>query len=114
MTKDEAQRRYWSFYEAINFYLRHRPGRIPMLLDPKPVYRRLIFPWYDSEIVCFATLLFAGFVVFFGFFGIHAAYETQAYRQYIWIPGLLIAMGLVVFVSIVIRLINRYVQRIDR
>jgi hypothetical protein len=94
--------------------LRHRPERISMLLDPKPVYRRLIFPWYDSEIACFATLLFAGFVVFFGFFGIHAAYETPAYRHYIWIPGLLIAMGLVVFVSVAIRLINRFIQRIDR
>ena len=45
----------------------HRPERKSMLLDPKPVYRRVILPWYDSEIVCFATLLFAGFVLFFGF-----------------------------------------------
>jgi hypothetical protein len=85
-----------------------------MLLDPKPVYRRVILPWYDSEIVCFATLLFAGFVLVFGYFGIQAAYETPDYRQYIWIPGLLFAMTLVVFVSIAIRLINRYVQKIDK
>jgi len=85
-----------------------------MLLDPKPVYRRVILPWYDSEIVCFATLLFAGFVLFFCVFGIHVAYETPDYRQYLWIPGFLFAMGLALFVSIAIRLINRYVQRIDR
>ncbi len=85
-----------------------------MLLDPKPVYRRVILPWYDSDIVCFATLLFAGFVLFFGSCGIHAAYETPAYRQYVWIPGLLFAMGLMVFLSIAVRLINRYLQRADR
>ena len=87
---------------------------LPKYLLDKPVYRRLILPWYDSEIVCFATLLFAGFVLFIGYLGIHAAYETPAYRQYVWIPGLLITMGLVLFVSVTIRLINRYVQRIDR
>jgi hypothetical protein len=85
-----------------------------MLLDPKPVYRRVIVPWYDSEIVCFFTLLFAGFVLLFGVFGIHVAYETPAYRQYLWIPGLLFAMAAAVFVSVTIRLINRYVQRMDR
>jgi hypothetical protein len=85
-----------------------------MLLDPKPVYRRVILPWYDSEIVCFATLLFAGFVLFFGVCGIHAAYETPAYREYVWVPGLLFSMALVVLVSISVRLINRYVQRVDR
>ena len=85
-----------------------------MLLDPKPVYRKLILPWYDSEIVCFATLLFAGFVLLFSVFGIHVAYETPDCRNYLWIPGLLFAMGLVVFISIAIRLINRYVQRIDK
>jgi hypothetical protein len=88
--------------------------KITMLLDPKPVYRKVILPWYDSDIVCFATLLFAGFVLFFGFCGIQAAYETVAYRDYVWIPGLMIAMDLVVYVSIAFRLINRNVQRIDR
>ncbi len=91
-----------------------RSERMPMLLDPKPVYRRVILPWYDSEIVCFATLLFTGFVLLFSVCGIHVAYETAAYRQYLWIPGVLFSMGLGVFVSIVIRLINRYVRRIDR
>jgi hypothetical protein len=91
-----------------------RTERIPMLLDPKPVYRRVILPWYDSEIVCIATLLFAGFVLLFAVFGIHVAYETPDYRQYLWIPGLLFTMGLAVFVSVAVRLINRYVQWIDR
>jgi hypothetical protein len=85
-----------------------------MLLDPRPVYRRVIFPWYDSDVLCFATLLFAGFVLFFGFCGIYAAYDTAAYQGYVWIPGLLIALGLAVYISIVIRLINRNVQRFDR
>ena len=85
-----------------------------MLLDPKPVYRRVIVPWYDSEIACFATLLFAGLVIFFGYFGIQVAYDIPDYRQYLWIPGLLLAMGLVVFTSVAIRLINRHIQRIDR
>ncbi len=87
---------------------------LPKYLLDKPVYRRLILPWYDSAIVCFATLLFAGFILFVGYLGIHTAYETTDYRQYVWIPGLLIAMDVVLFVSVAIRLINRYVQRIDR
>lgn len=85
-----------------------------MLLDPKPVYRRVIIPWYDSEIVCFAALLFAGFVVAFSVCGIHVAYETPDYRAYLWIPGMLFAMGMFVFISITVRLIRRYVQRADR
>jgi hypothetical protein len=85
-----------------------------MLLDPKPVYRKVIIPWYDSDFVCIATLLLTGFVLLFGVCGIHVAYETPSSRQYIWIPGLVFAMGLLVFISVSIRLITRYVQRLDR
>lgn len=85
-----------------------------MLLDPKPVYRKVIIPWYDSEFVCVATLFFTGFVLFFGVCGIHVAYETPGCRQYIWIPGMLFATSLIVFISVSIRLITRFVQRLDR
>lgn len=85
-----------------------------MLLDTKPVYRKVIIPWYDSDIVCIATLIFAGFVLFVGVIGIHVAYETPNNLPYLWIPGLVFAMGLMVFLSVSIRLIYRYVQRWDR
>ena len=85
-----------------------------MLLDAKPVYRKVIIPWYDSDIVCIATLIFAGFVLFVGVCGIHVAYETPGNRPYLWIPGLVFAMGLAIFLSIGIRLIYRYAQRWDR
>jgi hypothetical protein len=85
-----------------------------MLIDPKPIYRRVIVPWYDSEVASFATLLFAADVLFFGYLGIQAAYETPAYRQFLWIPGLLIVLGLTVILSIAVRWFLRHVQRSDR
>jgi len=85
-----------------------------MQLDLKPVHRKVIVPWYDSDVVCIATLMLAGFVLLIGVCGIHVAYETAESRQYLWIPGLVFALGLAVFLSVSVRLIYRYVQRWDR
>jgi len=85
-----------------------------MLLDPNPVYRRVIVVWYDSEGACLATLIFLLVVFIFSYCGIQTALEYPEYREYIWIPGLLTGLSMGVMVSITIRMINRYLKQIGR
>ena len=77
-------------------------------LDPNPFFRKVIVPWYDSEVLCIAVIVFNVVVVLFGLAGIVVASETPAYRDDIWVPAFLVVLGSIVIVSISIRLIKRH------
>ncbi len=76
-----------------------------------PVFRKIIIPWYDSDIVCLMMIaaMFAVFV--FGIFGIMAAAEQPDYNSFIWIPATLVAASAMVIISIVIRMVLRKQQK---
>jgi len=82
-----------------------------MRYDEKPIYRRLIVPWFDSEAACFFVIFFMVVVIWFSLMGIYVAYEKIEYHRHIWVPFLLILMGTWVFISTLIRLIRRYKHR---
>jgi len=82
-----------------------------MRYDEKPIYRRLIVPWFDSEAACFFVIFFMVVVIWFSLMGIYVAYEKIEYHRYIWVPVLLILMSTWVLVSTFIRLIKRYRHR---
>jgi len=85
-----------------------------MRLDQNPVFRKVIVPWYDSEIVCLAVMVFMGLVVLFGVAGMSVSREFDEFQGYVWVPVLLVVMGAAVIVSTAIRLIKRYAQRFNR
>lgn len=81
-----------------------------MRFNPNPVFRKAIVPWYDSETVCIAVIVFMFIVLLFGCAGIFVAREQLAYHKYTWAPLLLVILSGGVIVSTAIRLIRRYYQ----
>jgi hypothetical protein len=76
-----------------------------------PVFRKIIIPWYDSDIVCMMMIaaMFAVFV--FGIFGIVVAAEKSEYHSFFWVPATLVSASAIVIISIVIRMILRKQQK---
>ena len=79
-----------------------------MLYDEKPIYRKLIVPWYDSVSACFVVIIFMIIVFLFALTGLYVACEKIEHQEYIWVPSLLVLMSTWVFVLILIRLVRRY------
>jgi cadmium resistance protein CadD (predicted permease) len=79
-----------------------------MRYDEKPVYRRLIIPWFDAKATCFFVMLFMIVVIWFALMGIDVAFEKVEHHRHIWVPFLLILMSTWVLVSTAIRLIRRH------
>jgi hypothetical protein len=78
-----------------------------MRLDPNPLFRRVITPWYDSNMVCGILLLAMAVIIIFSAVGIAAAREYTAYHAYIWVPSTLLALSVLVFISVAVRMIQR-------
>lgn len=81
-----------------------------MRLNPNPLFRRIIMPWYDSTLVCWILLVSMVGVLLFSITGIFVAGENPAYSKNQWVPLALAAMSLFVGLSVSSRLINRYQQ----
>ena len=79
-----------------------------MLYDKKPIYRKLIIPWFDSEATCFFVMFFMVVVIWFALMGLDVAYGKVEYNRHMWVPFLLMLMSTWVFVSTSIRMIKRY------
>lgn len=79
-----------------------------MLYDEKPIYRKLIVPWYDSVSACFVVIIFMIIVFLFALTGLYVACEKVEHQEHIWVPSLLVLMSTWVFVLTSIRLIRRY------
>ncbi len=85
-----------------------------MRLDPSPLYRKVIIPWYDSEKACFLMIVFMVFVLLFAIAGISAAYETLEYHEYKRVPFILAAMSGGVILSTSFRLIKRHTHKFKK
>jgi len=92
-----------SVFENINTILSMR--------SKNPLFRRVIIPWYDTEPVCFLTLIFSAAIIVFSLAGIYEANSTPEFQAHIWVPILLLIMGIVVFISTLMRLILRKYER---
>ncbi len=79
-----------------------------MQLDPNPSFRRVIPPWYDTDLLCYTVILLMLAVLFFGVVGVTVTRESPEYQGHLWLPLLLAAMSLWVMASIFLRLIRRH------
>ena len=78
-----------------------------MQLDPNPSFRRVIPPWYDTDLLCYAVILLMLIVFLFGVVGVTVTWEVSEFQGHLWLPLLLSAMSLWVLASTAIRLIRR-------
>jgi hypothetical protein len=78
-----------------------------MRLDPNPLFRRVILPWYDSAPFRWATLISMFLIAVFSMTGIWVARENSDYHPYTWMPTTLLLLSLLVIVSVVHRMIDR-------
>ncbi|MDY6792493.1 MAG: hypothetical protein SWH54_14620 [Thermodesulfobacteriota bacterium] len=85
-----------------------------MRYDEKPIYRRLIVPWYDSLSACCIVLIFMIIVFLFALTGLYVACEKDEHIAHIWVPSLLMLMSTWVFVLTSIRLIKRYKRQASK
>ncbi|MFO7964159.1 MAG: hypothetical protein R6U50_09585 [Desulfobacterales bacterium] len=82
-----------------------------MRIDPNPIYRKIIVPWYDSESACFATILSMVPVMLFGISGILISRDPAQYRSPGWIAFLLTGLSGYVIISVSLRLLGRHLKR---
>jgi putative effector of murein hydrolase LrgA (UPF0299 family) len=82
-----------------------------MRYDQRPVHRKLIVSWYDSETACFIQIMFMLLVFLFALAGVSVAIEYVEHHAHIWLPILLVIMSAGVIVSTTTRLVKRYRYR---
>jgi len=85
-----------------------------MLLEESPVFKRTFVPWYDTTALCILTILFLDGVFLFSAAGVSVARMAPAFYHHIWVPVLLMVTSGGLMLSIVFRLVRRYLDRLRR
>ena len=85
-----------------------------MRYDEKPIYRKLIVPWYDTQKTCLLVILLMFLVFLFALAGVSIAGESPQHRTMIWLPILLLVMSASVIISTAFRLIKRIRYRFSK
>ena len=85
-----------------------------MRYDTKPVHRKIIVPWYDTESACFSVLLIMVLVFMLALAGISVSGESAEYHHKIWLPILLLVLSGLVIVSTTVRLFKRLRRRFNK
>jgi hypothetical protein len=82
-----------------------------MRIDPNPLFRKSIAPWYDSNAACWILLVALMGVAVFSVAGLVVARSQPHYHHHTWVPATLLALSLFAVGSIVYRLIKRHYDR---
>lgn len=78
-----------------------------MKIKQNPLFRKVITPWWDVDLVCYILIAFMAVIGFGSIVGIFVALETPEYHAHVWVPFLLFLMSAFVLVSVGFRLIKR-------
>lgn len=70
-------------------------------------FRREDLPWYRRVAVYIFVFLFLPAVIFLGIVGIEVAVENEDYKNYLWVPSLLVFCGLMLFIAAILKLVIR-------
>ena len=73
-----------------------------------PVFRKAANPWYQHKMVYGLTITFMLLALLFGLVGISVTREIEQYRDYVWVPVVLVVLSTGVMISAMIRLIRRH------
>lgn len=82
-----------------------------MGLDPNPVFRKMIVAWYESEAACYTLIVLMVLFLLFGVAGVSVALTEPLYRPYVWVPGVLILLAVLMILSCIVQLMNLYSDR---
>ncbi len=78
-----------------------------MKIDPNPLFRKAIAPWYDNNSACWILLVALIGVAVFSGAGIAVASSRPDYHHHLWVPFTLLALCFAASASVVCRLIKR-------
>jgi hypothetical protein len=81
-----------------------------MLHVQDPVFRKIIVPWYDSDIICAGSAMMMIFVFLFALRGLNMALQIAEHPEFIWMPLILAGMSLCVFFTLAARLLRRHLM----
>ena len=82
-----------------------------MRLDPNPLFRRVITPWYDSNPACWVLLIAMLAIFLFSVIGIVVASQNPDYHARIWVPITMSVLSLFVLLSVGLRMLRRHSDR---
>ncbi|MFO7665379.1 MAG: hypothetical protein R6V76_02025 [Desulfobacterales bacterium] len=82
-----------------------------MSLESKPMFRKAIYPFYDSQTACIIIIILMLLILIFSIAGISVAREEPQYNGYVWVPVTLAIMSAVILLPATIRLIKHYHAR---
>ncbi len=82
-----------------------------MPVKSKPIFRKVISPFYNTETACIVIIFLMLIILLFGITGIAVALETPRYSDYIWVPVIIVCLSFVVFAFELIRFIRHYINR---
>nr|CBX27360.1 unknown protein [uncultured Desulfobacterium sp.] len=82
-----------------------------MPLKSKPVFRKVVYHFYDTETAGIILIILMMPVILFGITGIVVAIDNPQYSGYIWVPVLVVCLSSVVFLSELIRFIKHSINR---
>jgi hypothetical protein len=85
--------------------------REAMRLDPNPLFRKMIAPWYDNTATGIIVIVVMTLIMLFAWVGITTAQANPAYQHLIYLPIFLLLLCLWVCVSVGYRLARRYYDR---
>ncbi len=83
-------------------------------MDRNPLFRKIIVPWYDSDVACYIFLFGMLLVLLFSISGIVVAQVHPLYHAHTWVPVMLTILSGSVFISITTRLIKRYLSQYEK
>lgn len=72
-----------------------------------PLFRKIIVPWYDADLVCYAVIVFSLVTLAFSVCGVLAAQEVEEKSGVVWVPLLLAGLSLFLAASTLFRLVRR-------
>lgn len=82
--------------------------------DQNPLFRRIILPWYDTDIACVLTGVFLLLVFLFALAGISVAFETPDGGRHAWVPAALLVLSAVGIATVCLRLFRRYANKFKK
>lgn len=82
-----------------------------MRLDPQPLFRRVITPWYDGPVACWVVIVMMAGVLLFSLAGIVVARSNPDFHGHTWVPAILLLASLFVLLSTAVRLLRRRMGR---
>lgn len=82
-----------------------------MKLDQNPSFRKVLLPWYDSDLFCIILSVFMALVFAFSGVGFRVALEQEEYQGHCWVPlALMVLSGILLAINL-IRVLTRMVRR---